>query len=186
MEVHEYLKKTDTKFAIMGVITTGCRSGYAIKQMMDQSLKHFWKISYGQIYPTLKQLVEEGLATVQETTQEGKPDKREYFLTEKGMKELKEWLQEPIHDIPTEKNEILLKIFFSRHQSKEQSIAILKDYQEKLMNRFNIYCTIEKQILDYNVNEPDVTYWLFTLDYGKKVTAAAVEWCKETVKKLRD
>ncbi len=110
-------KQSDTKYAILGLLTTGCRTGYSIKQLIDQSLNHFWKISYGQIYPALKQLVDDGLATVTDTTQDGKPDKKEYFLTPKGELELQTWLQLPIKEIPTEKNEVLLKIFFSRHQT---------------------------------------------------------------------
>ncbi len=180
------MRRSDTVYAIMGVITTGCRTGYEIKQMIDQSLVHFWKISYGQIYPILRQLEEGGLATVKETGQEGKPDKKEYHLTEKGMEELKTWLEQPIQDIPTERNEILLKVFFSRHQSKEQSIRLLEDYKEKLTERYNIYCLIENEISDKHRKEPDLQYWLFTLDYGKRMTSAAIDWCTETIDKLQD
>ena len=65
-----------TTYAILGILTTDCRSGYAIKQFIDQSLNHFWKISYGQIYPTLKLIVEEELATVRTSSEKGKPDQK--------------------------------------------------------------------------------------------------------------
>ncbi|WP_143522374.1 PadR family transcriptional regulator, partial [Pseudomonas sp. 2822-17] len=64
-------KCNDTTYAILGILTTECKSGYAIKQLIDQSLYHFWKISYGQIYPTLKVIVQEGLAEVRTSTKEG-------------------------------------------------------------------------------------------------------------------
>ena len=73
-------KYNDTTYALLGILTTEHRSGYDIKQFMDKSLNHFWKISYGQIYPTLKRLTEEGLAVVETTSQEGKPERKEYFL----------------------------------------------------------------------------------------------------------
>jgi len=121
-------KYNDTTYAILGILTTDCRSGYAIKQLIDQSLNHFWKISYGQIYPTLKLIVQEGLATVSTTSHEGKPDKNEYALTAKGKVVLKTWLEKPIEQVPTERNEVMLKLFFGRHQSRENSIFQLKDY----------------------------------------------------------
>lgn len=178
-------KINNTKYAILGLLTTDCRSGYAIKQMIDQSLNHFWKISYGQIYPTLKQLVEDGLATVQGTSQKGRPDKKEYFLTPKGEIELRTWLQNPLNEIPSDKNEILLKLFFSRHQSNDETISHLEHYKQKLLERYNTYVAIESRITSHSNEKPDAQYWLFTLDYGKRTTLAAMEWCEATSQKLK-
>ncbi|SOC35629.1 PadR family transcriptional regulator [Ureibacillus acetophenoni] len=179
-------KKSDTKYAILGVLTTGCRTGYAIKQLIDRSLNHFWKISYGQIYPVLKQLVDEGLATVTDSSQDGKPDKKEYFLTEKGVLELQTWLLAPIKDIPTEKNELLLKLFFSRHQTNDVTILHLNDYKEKLQERYNTYLNIEQSILLYSSDNEDAKFWLFTLDYGKRIAKSAIEWCNDTIDQLKE
>ncbi|MBO0992696.1 PadR family transcriptional regulator [Bacillus sp. SD088] len=173
-------KYNHTTYAILGILTTGCRSGYAIKQLIDQSLNHFWKISYGQIYPTLKLIVEEELAVVQTLSERGKPERNEYFLTDKGKAVLKNWLETPIEQIPVERNEVLLKLFFGRHQSKENTLLQLEDYQQKLVERYQLYQNIEKMITSTPHNTEDVTYWLFTLDYGKRVTNAAIDWCDAT------
>ncbi|GIO26633.1 hypothetical protein J43TS3_12440 [Ornithinibacillus bavariensis] len=173
-----------TRFAILGLLTTECRTGYQIKQMIDGSLNHFWKISYGQIYPTLKTLADEGLATVQDTKQDGKPDKKEYLLTSKGEKELREWLKSPLKDIPIHKNEVLLKLFFSRHQEKERTINYLQHYHEILQEKLNTYGGIESVIHKHSLDNADAQYWLFTLDYGKRITAAEIAWCEDTIKKL--
>ncbi|RLL43724.1 PadR family transcriptional regulator [Oceanobacillus piezotolerans] len=180
------MKTNHTKFVIMGILTTNCRSGYQIKQFIDQSLNHFWKLSYGQIYPTLKQIVEEGLATVQYASQEDKPDKKEYFLTEKGKEAFYAWLEKPLEEIPVEKNNVLLKIFFSRHQSKAKTIEHLSYYKEKLQERYVTYESIEWMISSGLSELPDAQYWLFTLDYGKRVTKAAMEWCEATANKLKE
>ncbi|MET0787149.1 MAG: PadR family transcriptional regulator, partial [Paenisporosarcina sp.] len=112
-------KYNHTTFAILGILTTDCKSGYAIKQLIDRSLNHFWKISYGQIYPTLKLIVEDELAIVSTSSHKSKPDRNEYHLTSKGKETLRNWLEKPIEQIPIERNEILLKLFFGRYQSKE-------------------------------------------------------------------
>ncbi|WP_047985714.1 PadR family transcriptional regulator [Ornithinibacillus californiensis] len=178
------MKTNHTRYAILGILTTGCRTGYQIKQLIDKSLNHFWKISYGQIYPTLKQLVEEGLATVQQTTQDGKPDTKEYFLTSKGEEELRKWLSSPLETIPVPRNEVLLKLFFSRHQHNDKTIEYLSHYQEVLNDRLYTYEEIEQTIRTHSLDNEDAQYWLFTLDYGKRVTTAEIEWCYDTINKL--
>ncbi|WP_152656569.1 PadR family transcriptional regulator [Oceanobacillus sp. CFH 90083] len=181
-------KYNDTTYAILGILTTECRSGYEIKQFIDNSLNHFWKISYGQVYPTLKKLEQEELATIQAASREGKPDRKEYFLTEKGKAVLKDWLEQPLKQLPVERNEVLLKLFFGRHQTTEQTLHLLEDYKQKLEKLYQTYEGIEEGIEEgiasHNHNQSDAKYWLFTLDYGKKVTEAAIAWCDATIKEI--
>ncbi|KIL51081.1 PadR family transcriptional regulator [Jeotgalibacillus campisalis] len=177
-------KENYTPYVILGLLTTGCSTGYSIKQMIDKSLNHFWKISYGQIYPTLKKLVKEELATVSVTSQEDRPEKKEYKITARGKQELLTWLQNPIRELTTERNEVLLKIFFSRHQEIDNSIELLDHHYSMLLNRYNILVSIEKNVSTQSNNDEDSVYWIMTLDYGLKTTKAAMEWCEETKVKL--
>ena len=171
----------DTTYAILGILTTDCKSGYSIKQFIDRSLNHFWKISYGQIYPTLKFIVQEGLAEVQISSNPGKPDKNEYNLTSKGRDVLKNWLEQPIEHFPIERNEVLLKLFFGRFQTQEKQVFLLQTYKKELDRRYQTYITIEQAIINQNYNDEDSKYWLLTLDYGKRITKAAIEWCVFTL-----
>ncbi|MGX1724326.1 PadR family transcriptional regulator, partial [Bacillus haynesii] len=109
-------KRNHTTYALLGLITAGYRTGYEMKQMIDQSLNHFWKISYGQIYPALRQLTETGWAAASPALSDKKPDRKEYLITDEGQKALQSWLEEPINDIASEKNEFLLKLFFSKEE----------------------------------------------------------------------
>ncbi len=177
-------KYNDTTYAILGILTTECKSGYAIKQFIDQSLNHFWKISYGQIYPTLKLIVQEGLAEVHTSSNPGKPDRKEYYLTSTGIETLKTWLEQPIEQVPIERNEVLLKLFFGRYQDREQTRLLLQKYKRSLEERYQTYLSIEQAIMNHNDNGGDSTYWLFTLDYGKRTTKAAIEWCESTLGKI--
>ncbi|SDN97885.1 PadR family transcriptional regulator [Alkalicoccus daliensis] len=174
----------DTTYAILGILTTNCNSGYAIKQFIDQSLNHFWKISYGQIYPALKLIVEEGLAEVKTSSASGRADRNEYLLTDKGLNTLKNWLEQPVKQVPVERNEVLLKLFFGSYQSREQTSALLRDYQQKLEIRYDTYTAIEQGIQEHSKEDKDAMYWLLTLDYGKRTTRAAIEWCEEAHKKF--
>lgn len=177
-------KENHTQYAILGLLTTECRTGYSIKQMIDTSLNHFWKISYGQIYPTLKVLVEKGYASVVNQVQEGKPDKKEYTITAEGEKALKEWIQLPVQQLPTEKNELLLKLFFSRNQDIQDTLDHLEAYREKLLDRHHTYLGIQEMIKTQLPEQPDAPFWLITLDYGLRTTLAAIDWCDETRRTL--
>src|SRR2546430_2188497 len=46
---------------VLGMLSLGPRSGYDIKTVVDRSTRFFWAASYGQIYPELRRLEEEGL-----------------------------------------------------------------------------------------------------------------------------
>ncbi|BAB07671.1 PadR family transcriptional regulator [Halalkalibacterium halodurans] len=178
-------KYNHTTYAILGILTTDCKSGYAIKQLIDQSLNHFWKISYGQIYPTLKKIVEDGLAEVRTAATEGKPDRNEYFLTPKGIETLKRWLEQPVEQLPVERNEVLLKLFFGRYQSKQSTTRVLEDYKQKLEERYQTYVNVEQAIKSHDANQEDAWYWLCTLDYGKRATLAAIDWCTASLETFK-
>ncbi|CAH8773095.1 PadR family transcriptional regulator [Paenibacillus dendritiformis] len=178
-------KHSDTTYAILGLLTTDCHTGYDMKRMMDTSLNHFWKISYGQIYPTLKKLVEDGWAVVTDTAQESKPDKKEYHITPQGMQALQAWLQEPLQQLHTYKNEFLLKLFFHRHQETDATVRQIERFKSMLQERYQMYEAIENQIMTHCSDEEDLEYWLLTLDYGKRVVQAEMEWSDAAMRQLQ-
>ncbi len=50
-----------TRFVILGLLNEEPLSGYDIKKIIDIRMSFFWQESYGQIYPELGKLREEGL-----------------------------------------------------------------------------------------------------------------------------
>ncbi|GJM76048.1 hypothetical protein HMSSN036_82640 [Paenibacillus macerans] len=55
---------------------SGAHTGYDIKQHMEQSTSYFWNENYGQIYPTLAELLDQRDIEVKIIRQKGKPDKK--------------------------------------------------------------------------------------------------------------
>lgn len=172
--------KIETKWIILGILTTGCRTGYDIKKLIDVSFSHFWKMSYGQIYPALKALVEEGYAVQSATNKEGEPERKEYRITESGKKKLHEWLAVPVKDTGLHKNELLVKLFFGKEMSREQAFWHVEEHERLLEVKLKIYEQIERNIKDH----PDAEFWLYTLDYGKEIAKAELSWCKKTKERI--
>ncbi|HEY1421381.1 MAG TPA: PadR family transcriptional regulator, partial [Candidatus Dormibacteraeota bacterium] len=62
------MELTPTSYVLLGMLANGPQSGYDIKQLADISTRHFWAISYGQIYPELKRLVKAGLVKAEDAS----------------------------------------------------------------------------------------------------------------------
>ena len=173
-----------TTYAILGLLTTHCRTGYDIKRMIDTSLSHFWKISYGQIYPSLKLLVEDGLIERHDQTGSTKVERVEYTLTNEGQKLLKQWLQEPMEKFSNEKNEVLLRLFLSDEKQTTTTIQQIEKYRAVQYEKLETY-----ELIEHSLRTEPVTIHrkrgLLTLDFGKKMSRAIVEWCDETIAQLR-
>src|SRR2546430_17623984 len=130
---YEMAKENKSKYAVLGVLSRCPGSGYDIKKFMEQSNSNFWNESYGQIYPILKQLVGEGLATTHAEKQKGKPERYIYTLTVKGQQELARWLNESI-EYAVERNELLLKLFFGRHTSPAKISSMCRSFRRCSLN----------------------------------------------------
>ena len=174
--------KTETKYIILGMLTIGCNTGYEIKKVIDTSFSFFWKMSYGQIYPALKKLVDENLANM--IQDDADPlDRKRYEITEKGREKLLEWLEMPVMNQGTQRNELLVKLFFGRHLSKEKIKANL-DIQKELVTAKQVILTeLEKTVMEQKYSD-DTPFWLCILDYGKRMNEATLTWCEETKKVL--
>lgn len=86
----------DVKTLCLGLLSRGDYSGYEIrKQFEEGAFSHFQDAGFGSIYPALKRLTEEGLATCSAQAQESRPDKKVYRITPRGREALLEAVNEP-------------------------------------------------------------------------------------------
>ncbi|MBT8372337.1 MAG: PadR family transcriptional regulator, partial [Deltaproteobacteria bacterium] len=122
------MKENKTKYAVLGILSFEPMSGYDIKKFYEHSVANFWSASYGQIYPILKRLAHEGLATRSIRKQEGKPDRHIYAITKKGRAELQHWLVEPTGR-QIGRHEILLKLMFGQQVSIGDNIRQIKRFR---------------------------------------------------------
>ena len=178
------MKENKSKYAIMGILSMGPMSGYDIKKKFEQSLSYFWSESYGQIYPILKKLAQQGLATRSIERHEGKPNRHIYELTDKGQKALQDWMIQPVGRL-IGRHEILLKLFFGHQVSREDNIRQVEHFRELQSQKLKELKASEGMLkADYKDN-PNLTYWLMTLRYGQYVNRAYLRWCDETLAILR-
>lgn len=178
-------KENKSRYAIMGMLSLGPMSGYELKKNMEISTSNFWKESYGQIYPMLKQLEREGLTTSYAEKQEGRPDRYIHTLTDKGEAELRSWLAEPSEPMP-QRSELLLKLFFGKQIPLPAAIAHVQRHKELHLQLLQRYEETERFIADQFAGSANLPYWLITMRYGRSVTQAALAWCDETLTAMQE
>lgn len=174
-----------TKYALLGVLSMRPGSGYDIKKFCDFSIAHFWHENYGHIYPVLKQLEAEGLATKETEFTEGKPVKNIYSVTEKGRRELREWVLAPV-EAQSVRSELLLKLFFAGDLPIDNLTVKIQQKKERHQHELAEYTEIETML---KTQEPfrsfkQLPLWLATISYGMHDARAMLAWCDETLKML--
>lgn len=173
-------KKLDC--VILGLLSHQGMTGYEIKKRMDSTLRLFWGASFGSIYPTLKELVANDLATKTESVDNGRK-KLTYSITEKGRQHLKLWLMRPV-----EKDEIryetLLKLFFGESAGAETTLLHIASFESKIRSEIPfLKASIAELETILNVDDAHL-YYLLTAKFGLKVFDAYLEWCAETKEML--
>jgi PadR family transcriptional regulator, regulatory protein AphA len=179
-------REKPSRFAILGMLALGKKqSGYDLKKAIATSTANFWSESYGNIYPTLRKLLEEG--AIREDSEKPAASKRQkqlYSITEKGRRALRQWLRQPAV-VRSEDNELLLKLFFGTMMPVGESqtlVAVHRDHHIALLKKFE---TIERSISTGPTTEVQKTYLRATLSYGQAVSRALVQWSDATEKTLR-
>jgi PadR family transcriptional regulator, regulatory protein AphA len=119
-----------TAYVVLGMLRLGLRTGYDIKQLVDKSTRFFWAASYGQIYPELKKLEEQGLVEGAADPQGGRR-RRAYELTAQGEQALDEWLRAPDTAGVEMRDPALLKLFFADGLAPADAAAIARAAAER-------------------------------------------------------
>lgn len=173
-------KINKARFATLGMLALAPASGYDIKKKMANSTDHFWKESDGALYPTLKQLHEDGLVTVEiENPDSGKP-KKIYTITEDGFAEFQDWMAEDF-EMPTARDELLLKIFFGSLVDKSISEQHITDFRYRCTKILTHY-----QNLTDSIDKKQHLYPYLTLLRGIMGAEMCIRWCDEALKLLEE
>lgn len=150
----------DLTFIILGIIKDKPVTGYDIKQCFDQTFSFFSGISFGSIYPALSKLEKEAHVSVNLIVQDGKPNRKEYSITETGIALYHEKL---IADIKPSvvKDDFLSRLFFYKDMPNDKRIEIAG--QALMHNESKLASLLEiKKIVPGNADP----YRQLCLNYG--------------------
>lgn len=173
-----------THIVILGLLSEEPLSGYDIKKLIDIRFRFFWSESYGQIYPTLKRMVKEGLINALSQSKDNR-GKQRYEITTSGRETLHLWqTQEP--DKESLRLELLLKMYFSLGSEPQTLINFIKSFQSSHSRDLMILNAFKKElssIPDPYQNHQNI---LSVIEFGVMTNTAYLQWCQDTLKQLED
>jgi len=160
-------------------------SGYELARRFDKSIGFFWTATHQQIYRVLKRMVEAGWVDCESVTQEGKPDKKVYSVTEAGSAELARWIAEPL-DIEIPRSELGVKIRAAGYSEVEVVCTEIIRHRDVYAHRLEVLHQIEKR----DFPTPDLLtgaalHQYLVLRGGVLTCSGYVEWCDEMLTALR-
>ncbi|NLV16122.1 MAG: PadR family transcriptional regulator [Syntrophomonadaceae bacterium] len=120
----------DLELIILGALINGPMTGYDIKHLMSYTSNYFFKVSNGNLYPTLKRFESSGLVRSTELIENGRC-KKVYEITEDGYQTFIDYVSKPLRPI-VYKDEMLIRMYFANsfpehilRKSLEQKLEII-------------------------------------------------------------
>jgi DNA-binding PadR family transcriptional regulator len=183
LRMEEDMKKT--RFVILGLLQEEDLSGYDIKKSINIRMSFFWQESYGQIYPELSKLKEEGLIeqSLSEASGKAKIEKIKYRITPEGSQALKRWM-EAENEKDTIRSEFLLKMYFATDQNSEemkQHLTLFKEQADQKVILFQMFQQELTSKIDMHNNHRQI---LKVLDLGLRQAQLYSDWSRETLEEL--
>lgn len=177
------MRENRSQYAILGALTLAPMSGYDLKQFVDESVRHFWAESFGQIYPMLRRLEADRLVVRQPAPAATRRERVVYAITDAGREALARWVGAPARD-DVGRIEVLLKLFFAPSAPPGTAERLLRAFRAEHAARLARYDAVARGLQAERRGAAELPYWLATLNYGCSVSRALVAWCDESLAAL--
>lgn len=177
------------KHGILGLLNNYGMSGYDLMKSFDSSLSYFWHVRTSQIYLELSKMAKDELITSETFMQENRPNKKIFTITEKGKKELKNWmLNFDMKKSFAIKNEFLMLNFFLGEFSKAEALTVLENYKLQCEDELSKLSETANHIEYYKGkidNKTAPIFWELTAKHGEITFKACLEWVSYSIEKIK-
>ena len=167
---------------ILGLLFHEDLTGYDIKKRIDGAISFFWKGSFGSIYPALSDMEKSGLVEKHRAETKGRREKILYHITDKGIDELKEWLntEQAANDL---KYETMLKLYFGGAEDKGTALRNICYFEEQVKRDLSVLRVFQEN-LEKVLDQKDHVYYYLTVTFGIDTYEAYLNWCVRAKKIL--
>jgi DNA-binding PadR family transcriptional regulator len=174
------IELSPTGRVILGMLAYGRNTGYEIKQYLDKTTRHFWAVSYGQIYPELKRLEDQGLAVGRSEPAGGRA-RTVFEITDAGREALEKWLSDPAQALWELRSEAMLKLFFSDETDTATTLAQVRAFRAQHERKLEALRELEPWARNGSHRGP-----YLSLQLGLAITSTIVEQCRELERQLTE
>lgn len=174
------------EYAILGFLNYSPFTGYDLKKVFDATVQHFWPADQSQIYRTLARLTEKDWVQQEVVEQNDRPDRKIYHITDTGREELRQWLIGPFPKLES-RNPALIKVFFAGQLMDDEVLRIFGEAVSYMRATQELFENLEPRIQTFTqfVDDPrEKFFWMQTLELGKKVICANVDWAESVMQQI--
>jgi PadR family transcriptional regulator, regulatory protein AphA len=175
--------------AILAFIEYQPMSGYDLKKFFDVSVAHFWSTTQSHIYKSLEGLEKKGWAEAHTIQQDGKPNRKEYQITDEGRAELRRWMVTPLPMEPV-RDATLIQVFFSHFSTNEEIAALFEARMQEVREHLEALRTVAQAAINENARRIGIErarqLWQITLDYGVAYYEFELAWQAKTLETVRN
>lgn len=138
-------KKRVLPYIILGILKQNPGfTGKEITYQFTNEIGEFWKAAHSQVYPELKKMQQDNWIISKHA--EDNEKEIHYYLTTTGEKELDNWIDQPLIELPVNQDIFSLKMFFI-NDPNDSRIKVMVDEELALL---------EKQFSHLKQREKDV------------------------------
>ncbi len=168
--------------AILGFLSEQPSTGYDLKtRCFDRVARSVWTADQAQIYRTLERLEKSGLVTSRLIPQPGRPDRKEYAVTQAGRRALREWLETP-HPLPPLRDPLLLQLLFGGALPDDQLLALLETARDGYQRRLE---DLRKDAGRAASESRNAKVRRMTLDGAMSQARASIDWLDGAIDRVR-
>lgn len=166
-----------TRYVILGLLQEEELSGYEIKKVINIRMSFFWQESFGQIYPELSKMKEEGLVetTDSESTGKSKLEKIKYRITPLGREEIKKWMESE-NEKDHIRSEFLLKMYFATDENTAEIKKHLEEFKAEAEQKVFLFNLFKQELTKLASLHNNHRHILKVLDLGLRQAQLYVEW----------
>jgi len=187
-----YASRVALPHAILVALCEQSGSGYELARRFDRSIGFFWSATHQQIYRTLRTMEDDGWVRVTEVTQQGRPDKKVYTVSDAGRGELARWIAEPLSGrgstvADNRTRDLAVKVRGAEHgdvDALRTQVASLRAERAELLDTYRGF---EKtQFPDPSALSGAALHQYLVLRGGIRAEESAIDWLDEVIAALKE
>ena len=166
------------RYFILGLLAQQPMSGYDIRRFLKSLSWLIGSPSSGSLYPILRSLPEEGLATVETIPGLDRPPRKIYTITEAGRQVLQTWVDQPAASQAPLKA-FVMRLLLADNFSQARLTAHLRQRRAQVAARHDAL----QQAVTASQEKDELGQFL-TMDYGLTLATAELTWLDHTLGEL--
>lgn len=171
------------RHGLLGLLNDDPMTGYELDKAFKAALYASWHVQTSQVYYELGKMEALGLVSTELVIQTSRPNKKIYYIEEKGREVFKKWLLEDhIQEEMAMKHPFLMQFFFAGENSPLENVQMLKQFKEACIQQLEMLKATDNKGKQYKeeMKEPEkAQYWWYVAKFNLNYYKMCIQWADE-------